>query len=585
MIMSHERAPDFLETPPFDLTDLSSEADGAEPTAARYIGSYRLIRLIGSGSMGVVYEAEQRHPQRTVALKIIKGGPYAREHRLRLFEREVQILARLVHPAIATIYEAGQTAARLCFFTMELVHGVPLNAYVHENKVPLRKRLELFQTICAAVGYAHEQGVIHRDLKPSNIIVDAAGHPKILDFGLARRIGSDMTLTTTATTTGQIMGTLPYMSPEQAHGNPAQITVRSDVYSLGVILYEFMTDRLPCDVSNATAYDALRMICEHVPQRPSRISRTLRGDLETIALAITAAEKEASRRYTGATALGEDIERYLTNRPIRARPPTYAYRLRKLAARRKGWFALTAFVCALLIISVGREVYDLLCYEYLFGIHPYRARLHMWSGADWHGDMRDLFSVRANGDLVGTTGMFGHLSLEKGGAMQIRYTRLDTGHVRIQYWLDGVFLTEQRAPAPPEEDQRVWFRWASDEGTTWFDNIRLIQPRDGQVLWQEDFEAVPPGLLPPGWYHGPGNAEFGVVARNVCQGKRSLHLLGEFGNNGAAAAVVACPIHPSLGYMEDFQVEFQVRTGKTPWPNSSFLRTWFGRVRSQKTEN
>ena len=313
------------------------------------IGSYLIHRRLGEGGMGIVYEGEQQTPKRMVAVKVVRGGQYVDETRVKLFQREVQTLARLRHPAIAAIYEAGRTGDGQHFFAMELVRGVQLNEYVRDRSVPRRQRLELFRSICDAINYAHQRGVIHRDLKPTNILVDPDGNPKILDFGLARITDPDVGLTTSGTEIGEIMGTLPYMSPEEARGNPDEIDVRSDVYSLGVIFYALLTDQLPYTVSQTVLHEAVRVICEEPPRRPSTIDRSLRGDLETIAL--KALEKERGRRYQSAAALSDDVERYLTNQPIMARRASVLYQLRKFALRHQVFFVVTAAL--LLVITMA----------------------------------------------------------------------------------------------------------------------------------------------------------------------------------------------------------------------------------------
>jgi len=315
------------------------------------IPGYQIVREIGRGGMGVVYEAEQHSPRRRVALKVL-GGLYADEQHIRLFRQEIQTLARLQHPTIATIHEAGQTEQGYHFFTMELVGGAPLTEYVRKAELPLRGRLELFLKICDAVQYAHANGVIHRDLKPSNIIVDHDGNPKILDFGLARIVDPDVTLTATATRTGRIMGTLAYMSPEQARGDSDAIDPRSDVYSLGMILYELLADRLPYVFSQIMPHQALRLICEEPPALPSTIDRRLRGDVETIVL--KALEKERARRYQTPAELADDIRRHLDGEPIVARRPSKLYVLRKKLAKHRA--ATAVGLAAVLMVPVGLSV-------------------------------------------------------------------------------------------------------------------------------------------------------------------------------------------------------------------------------------
>ncbi len=335
----------------------SSDRDTGPSIPSTYpkrIGQYRILDVLGEGGMGVVYRAEQENPRRTVALKVIKPGIESREM-LRRFEHEGQVLGWLQHPGIAQIFEAGTTDTEQGlqpFFAMELVRGQPLTKYATAQGLMIHQKLELIAKVCEAVHHAHQKGVIHRDLKPGNILVDDSGQPKVLDFGVARATDADIRTTTLQTDVGQLIGTIAYMSPEQVAGDSRELDTRSDVYALGVILYELLTGRLPLDVSHKTVPQAARVITEDEPTSLSSVNRACRGDIDTIVAKVL--EKEKTRRYQSASALADDIRRYLSDQPITARPTTKIYQLRKFARRNKGLVAgvLVAFA-ALLIAIVG----------------------------------------------------------------------------------------------------------------------------------------------------------------------------------------------------------------------------------------
>jgi len=298
-------------------------------------GRYTLERVLGEGGMGVVYLARQDHPSRTVALKLIRPG-LASRRLLRRFELEAQVLGRLNHTGIAQIYDAGAYddggPGGQPFFAMEYVDGLPLMKHISRHKPGLRARLDLFVQICDAVQHAHQKGVVHRDLKPGNLLIQSDGWPKILDFGVARAIDSDLQVTT-QTGVGQLLGTLHYMSPEQVEGKPHSVDTRSDVYALGVILYQMLTDRLPYDLADRTIAMAARIIAETDPAPLSSFSRAFRGDVNTIVL--KALEKDPQRRYQSAAELAEDVRRFIRTEPITARPATTAYQFRKFVRRNK----------------------------------------------------------------------------------------------------------------------------------------------------------------------------------------------------------------------------------------------------------
>ena len=314
------------------------------------IGSYRILRLLGEGGMGIVYEAEQEHPRRTVALKVIKSG-LADAKLVRRFEQESLVLGRLQHPGIAQIYEAGTADTGFGpqpYFAMEYIRGESLLQYAKTHQLGIRQRLEVMGRICEAVHHAHLRGIIHRDLKPGNILVDETGQPKILDFGVARATDSDARVSR-QTDPGQLVGTLAYMSPEQVLADPLELDTRSDVYSLGAVMYEFLSGQLPYRVS-PRLHEAVQTIREEEPRPLSTLDRTYRGDLETIVE--KALEKERARRYSSAAELGADIRRYVQDEPIMARPTSAAYQIRKFARRHRALVLAVAAVFAVLLAGI-----------------------------------------------------------------------------------------------------------------------------------------------------------------------------------------------------------------------------------------
>jgi serine/threonine protein kinase len=337
--------------------DFAAAAHAQPHSMPEQIGPYRILRMIGEGGMGVVYEAEQQRPHRRVALKVIRPG-FMSAGMMRRFEYEADVLARLEHNGIARIYEAGiaQTeSGKQPFFAMELVEGQRLDRYIATSNPSIASRLDLLIRICQAVHHAHTKGIIHRDLKPANILITAEGNPKILDFGVARMTDADLQATTLHTQSGQLVGTLPYMAPEQASGKVHELDTSSDVYALGVIAYELLSGKMPYRLDGKPLHEAVRVICEEEPSRLSSIDKNLRGDVETIIQ--KALEKDKSRRYATAGELAADVKRFLDYEPIAARPPSTWYQLRKFARRNRTLVAATgAAMVGLLLLSITLAV-------------------------------------------------------------------------------------------------------------------------------------------------------------------------------------------------------------------------------------
>src|SRR5262245_55524418 len=340
------------------------------------IGPYKLLQQIGEGGMGTVFMAEQTRPvQRKVALKVIKPGMDSRQVIAR-FEAERQALALMDHPNIAKVIDGGETASGRPYFVMDLVKSVPITEFCDQNHLTPRQRLELFLPVCQAVQHAHQKGIIHRDLKPSNVLVsrhDTTPVVKVIDFGVSKALGQELTDKTLFTGIAHMVGTPLYMSPEQAGMSDLDVDTRSDIYSLGVLLYELLTGTTPLDKERlkSAGYDEIRRIIrEEEPTSPStklstteglpslaanrgtepaKLTRLVRGELDWIVM--KALEKDRNRRYETASALAVDVQRYLDDAPVQACPPSAWYRFRKFARRNKA--ALVTAAAVVLAVSVA----------------------------------------------------------------------------------------------------------------------------------------------------------------------------------------------------------------------------------------
>lgn len=325
--------------------DPSDDADPL-PTLRGY---YRVIRLIGEGGSGAVYEAEQASPRRRVAIKAIRAG-LASRRAVRRLRAEADILARLHHPGIAQVFEAGlgeEHQTDQAFIVMELVEGLPIHRHAERAGLDRRARVSLMLQVCQAVEHAHQRGVIHRDLKPANILVDGQGQAKVLDFGVARLLSNDGEAAD-VTEHGAVVGTLGYMSPEQASGRSQSVDVRSDVYALGAILYELLSGRPALDLHNASLTEALRLIEVQTPRPLGAVDGSLRGDLSVIVA--RALEKDPARRFPSVAALAEDLQRSIDGRPILSRPQSTLYVVARHA--RRHWL-ITTLAAALALTMLG----------------------------------------------------------------------------------------------------------------------------------------------------------------------------------------------------------------------------------------
>ena len=380
MLAAHDAPHSLLDQPPLADSDATL---GRPFSSTTQIGVYKLLQQIGEGGMGVVWMAEQSEPiRRRVALKVIKAGMDSRQVIAR-FDAERQALSLMDHPNIARVLDAGATAPTedgypgRPYFVMELVKGVPITKYCDDKRLGLRERLELFLPVCQAIQHAHQKGIIHRDVKPSNVLValyDGRPVPKVIDFGVAKATVQKLTEKTMFTEFGQVIGTLEYMSPEQAELNQLDIDTRTDIYSLGVLLYELLTGTTPlqkAELRAAAFGEILRWIKEVEPPKPStrvstsdqlpkiaaqrnldakQLTRNIRGDLDWIVM--KAIEKERDRRYETANGLARDIERFLNLEAVEACPPGSGYRLRRFARKHRAVLSAVAAIAATVVLAL-----------------------------------------------------------------------------------------------------------------------------------------------------------------------------------------------------------------------------------------
>jgi WD40 repeat protein len=387
LLRAHDQAGGFLRDPPVagDSWATIDQSNLKGPGTA--IGPYKLLEQIGEGGFGVVFMAEQTQPmRRKVALKVLKPGMDTRQVVAR-FEAERQALALMDHPNIARVFDGGETATGRPYFVMELVRGIPITEFVDQNQLPIRERLDLFVSICQAVQHAHQKGIIHRDLKPTNVLVtlhDGTAVCKVIDFGIAKATGQQLTEKTLFTNFAHLIGTPLYMSPEQAEMSGLDVDTRSDIYSLGVLLYELLTGTTPFDKERlrTVGYDEIRRIIrEEEPPRPStristlgqavatvstnrrsesrKLSALFRGELDWIVM--KALEKDRTRRYETANALAADVQRYLNDEPVSACPPSTWYKFRKFARRNKA--ALLTASTVVLAVSLTATVSTVLIWR------------------------------------------------------------------------------------------------------------------------------------------------------------------------------------------------------------------------------
>jgi serine/threonine protein kinase/WD40 repeat protein len=469
LLRAEPRVGHFLQAPAAGLVATAQELRLAERPGTR-IGPYKLLQQIGEGGMGVVYMADQEQPvKRRVALKIIKPGLDSGPVVAR-FEAERQALAMMDHQNIARVLDAGTTDSGRPYFVMELVHGIPITKFCDDNRLTPRERLDLFVPVCQAIQHAHQKGIIHRDVKPSNVLVtmyDDKPVPKVIDFGVAKAIEQRLTERTLFTQFGALVGTFEYMSPEQAEMNAFGVDTRSDVYSLGVLLYELLTGSTPLErkrLREAALDELVRLIREEEPPRPSvrlstsdtlakvaaarktepaRLSKLVRGEIDWIVMKCL--EKDRGRRYETASALARDVERYLRDEPVEACPPSAGYRLRKVVRKHRGPIMIAAGFALLLVAGVAVSTWQ--------AVRATAARRQADANSEAAGEARrEAVAKREEAESA-------RQSLRRAlyaSDMQLAQSAWDSGNA--PHVLD---LLRGQRPAPGEDDLRglEWHYW------------------------------------------------------------------------------------------------------------------------------
>ena len=475
LIQAHDEVGGFMLTDPGETVITIPDRPLSEKEGT-CIGRYKLLQRIGEGGMGVIYMAEQTEPvTRKVALKIIKLGLDTKSVIAR-FEAERQALAMMDHPNIAKVFDAGSTETGRPYFVMELVKGVPINQYCDKNHLPTKERLQLFIAVCQAIHHAHQKGVIHRDIKPSNILVtlhDGRPVPKVIDFGIAKATHQKLTEKTLFTHFAQMIGTPAYMSPEQAEMSGLDVDTRTDVYSLGVLLYELLTGTTPFPEKEllSKGYGEMqRIIAEQEPERPSsRVStfvgeqqtivaknrsterltlqRQIKGDLDWIVM--KALDKDRTHRYDTPNNLAADIERHLSDEPVLAAQPTFLYQLGKLYRRYQVALATAACFALLLLVSAGVAAAQAIKNKSLFTAAE-EARLKEMTAKQRESELRRIAETER-----------GKAEVERDRSQRFLYTA--NMNLAKRAWDEAnvgrtVDLLDQHRPEPGRPDMRN-FEW------------------------------------------------------------------------------------------------------------------------------